>query len=186
MYELIKRTVKDDVMLKDNVTIDVIDVEAIARFYKISKARVDKLILNGFDPSVVPGAVTRQTVHNIITNGGLDLIVKRLKDSDSTTTRLTHFAVGTSNTTPTVNDTVLGAEAYRDAITQYVYTSVGVITLKGYIPTAYPTTQPVTLKEAGLFNASYSGTLFARVLFSPEITKNNTISIVISWEVHAT
>lgn len=181
-----KRKVKDNIKIKDNVTVDVIDVEVVARYLKLSITDAEKHIKSGFNPSFIPGAVTRQSTHNIITNVGLDLTVLRLKDLDNTTAKLTHFAVGTSAATPTITNTTLIAEVYRDIITQHTYASTGVITLKCYIPTAYPATQPVTLRESGLFTAATGGILFARVLFSPEVNKTNTIAMIISWEVHAT
>ena len=160
-------------------------MRVVAEYLGLTIDEAEECIKKGLNPESIPGAVHEQTTHNIITNVGLDLFVKRLKDIDTTTSRITHFAVGTGDTTPAVTQTTLGTEIFRDQITQSAYVSTGVILIKCYIPTAYPASQPVTLKEAGLFNSVTSGVMFARSLISPAIPKDNTISIVISWEVHA-
>jgi hypothetical protein len=171
----------------DNVTIVTYDVDKLARFYNTSKEEIEHRIRAGqYFTEATEDMVSTQTAHNLITNAGLDLMVNRLKDKDSTTVRLTHFAIGTGDTAATVADTILGTEVYRDMITYLGHTSTGVITIKCYIPTAYPTTQPVTLNEAGLFNASTLGSLFARVLISPPVSKTTSISMTITWEVHTT
>jgi hypothetical protein len=175
---------KEELKVKDNVTIQTFDLMKLAAFYNTSVEEIEHRIREGEDFSALAEAT--QTAHNLITSVGKDLFVNRLKDKDATTSRLTHFAVGTGDTAVVVGDTALVAEVYRDMITYLGYTSTGVITIKCYIPAAYPATEPVTLKEAGLFNASILGTMFARVVISPNVNKNNTISMIITWTVTAT
>jgi hypothetical protein len=178
---------KEELKVKDNVTIQTFDLTKLAAFYNTSIEEIERRIQNGEDFSAV--AETTQTAHNLITSVGKDLFVKRLKDKDATTSRLTHFAVGTVNTAAAAADIALGGEVYRDMITYlgplYTLASTGVLTVKCYIPAAYPATQPVTLAEAGLFNASILGTLFARVVISPAVNKTNTISMTITWQITA-
>lgn len=174
----------DELKVNDNVTIQTFDLTKLAAFYNTSIEEIERRIQKGEDFSAV--AETTQTAHNLITNVGKDLFVNRLKDKDATTSRLTHFAVGTSATAAVVADIALGGEVYRDMITYLGYTSTGVITIKCYIPAVYPATMPVTLAEAGLFNASILGTLFARVVISPAVNKTNAISMTITWQITAT
>lgn len=172
-------TKREDLRVADNVTISTYDVPAIAKQYDISTQEVERLLAAGvkFEP------LTEQTIHNVTTSVGLTLLVDRLVNPDTTTTRLTHFAVGTSTAAPAASDTTLGAEVYRDQITYQGDVSTGLITILCYIPTAFPSTQPVTLGEAGLFNASSSGTLFAHVLISPTVNKTTSISMTITWNI---
>jgi hypothetical protein len=176
---------KEELKVKDNVTIQTFDLTKIAAFYNTTVEEVERRIQNGEDFSGAVDAITTQTAHNLITSVGKDLFVNRLKDKDATTSRLTHFSVGTVATAAAVGDIALGGEVYRDMITYLGYTSTGVITIKCYIPAAYPATEPVTLAEAGLFNASILGTLFARVVISPTVAKTNTISMTITWQITA-
>jgi hypothetical protein len=175
----------EELKVRDNVTIQTFDLKKLAAFYNTSMDEIEHRIKNGEDFSAVADAISTQLAHNLVTNVGKDLFVNRLKDKDATTSRLTHFAVGTSATAAAAADIALGGEVYRDMITYLGYTSTGVITIKCYIPAAYPATEPVTLAEAGLFNASILGTLFARVVINPAVNKTNTISMTITWTVTA-
>ena len=170
-----------DTKVKDNVTIRTYDVPKLAEQHNISIEEVERRLAAGerFEP------ITEQTAHNAITDVGLTLLVDRLINQDSTTSRLTHFAVGTGVTASADSDTALVTEVYSDQITYQADVSTGQVTFMCYIPTAYPTTQPVNIGEAGLFNASVAGTLFARVLISPVVNKTNTISMTLTWNVTA-
>jgi hypothetical protein len=167
--------------VKDNVIITTYDVLQIAADYNLSPQEVERQLAAGvvFEPLV------KQSAHNLITSVGLTMFVDRLIYPDTTLSTLTYFAVGTGTTAPTQADTALQAEVYRDQITSRSDVSTGLDTVMCYIPTAYPASQPVNLGEAGLFNASLNGILFAHVLISPVVNKTNSISMTLSWNIQA-
>lgn len=113
--------------------------------------------------------------HNLVVTAGLNLLRDLL---DATQTGITHFAVGTSATAPAAGDTALGAEVYRNVVSQRDKPANGQIVHRCFVPTT--AANGVTLQEAGLFTAASGGTLFSRVTYSP-ILKTNSISVTITW-----
>lgn len=119
-----------------------------------------------------------------ITNAGLDLLRSGIGGSDNP--KITYVAVGTSNTTPTVNDTKLGAEAFRKKISSYTNgASHGEILVNGYLNANDAV--GVNIQEVGFFggnsatSAANSGILVARGLFSH--TKLNTEGIPLQLDL---
>jgi hypothetical protein len=47
--------------------------------------------------------------------------------------KIRYFAVGSSSTAPTVNDTILGAETFRKAVTSYTIGATGEILVNVYV-----------------------------------------------------
>ena len=123
------------------------------------------------------GLVTRETVRNTITFAGLNLIRDLLRNASSA--RLTHFAVGTSDTSPAATQTALGSEEWRDAITQTQVTNAA-FTERLYVPGAQA--NGVSLTEVGLFTAASDGIMFSRATYSP-ITKTTALAITFAWAI---
>ena len=90
----------------------------------------------------------------------------------------THMAVGTDNTTPTVGDTALGAEVTRKAVQEVTQGTSDVIISLFLNSTE---SNGNDLKEVGMFDASSSGNLLERNVFT-EIAKSTSIEVWIDVE----
>lgn len=125
-----------------------------------------------------PDGVVKETreIENLVVTVGKGYIASRMKDA--TATAMSHMAVGTTNTTPAVGDTTLAAEAGRVALTSTNVTS-NAVTYAASFPAG---TGTGALVEAGLFNASSSGTMLARTTFLV-INKGAADTLGISWTV---
>lgn len=115
---------------------------------------------------------------NLITNGGLDLLVASLAGTDA---EIKYVAVGSDATAPTVDDTVLGAEEFRKQVTAQTTIGTGIVNTSCVILPAEAT--GFTIAEIGWFAgadataSADSGVLIARVLYSK--TKTNLESLQI-------
>jgi hypothetical protein len=143
----------DIVRTRDNVTIDVVDV------------------LTG-------RVVHRERGHNLVMNGGLNLLRDFL--AGDAVAGATHFALGTGNTAAALADTGLAAEVHRGPVALAVKTAQAV-TLRYYISSTQ--LNGTTIREAGLFNAASLGTLIARYVLGTPISKTSSIAVVFSWDV---
>jgi hypothetical protein len=124
--------------------------------------------------------VRRVRKSNLITTRGLIVMARTISEAG---TGVTHIATGSDNTSPSISDTALGSEAYRDQVTQYQRPGDGSVTFKLFIGPA--SANGTTIKEAGLLNASTGGELVARIVFSAseEIVKTSDITAQISWTI---
>lgn len=118
-----------------------------------------------------------EEVHNLVVTAGRNLIRDLL--SGTSTAELSHFGVGTSSTAVSASDTDLGAVigSGRDAITSFTSAS-GSLAVKYYLNSS--TGNGSTLREAGIFNASSGGDMFARAVYSA-IVKTSSITVTFSW-----
>jgi hypothetical protein len=119
--------------------------------------------------------VSEQTAGNIIVTTGKALIATLISGSGTT---FSHMGIGTSSTTEVVGDSTLVAETGRVILTSKVPTS-NVISYIGDFPAG---TGTGTIQEAGLFNASSSGTMLNRVTFS-SVSKTASDALKITWDV---
>jgi hypothetical protein len=97
---------------------------------------------------------------------------------------ISHLAVGTSGTAPTLADTQLGAEiASIDRAPIEVTPLSGVIGLRVSAQVSSATTQAVA--EAGLFNASGhgSGTMYNRVAFPSPLPVATDLDLFFEWDI---
>jgi hypothetical protein len=119
------------------------------------------------------------TIENLVTTVGKGVIANRMQAAP-TINQMSHAAVGTSGTAPTVGDTTLAAEVggSRTALTSTTV-AAAVIT---YAATLGPGVGTGTLLEAGLFNASSAGSMLARTTFA-SITKAAGDTLNITWTV---
>lgn len=114
---------------------------------------------------------------NLITNVGRNMV------RDARLGEISHMAVGTSQTEPTVSDTTLGNEVYRDLLTQTDRDTDYEVEYGFYIPSAKANGN--TLREAGLFTASSDGDMFAKIDFDA-VDKTPQTNLQISWTISIT
>ena len=115
-------------------------------------------------------------IPNLVVTTGKNYIASRMKDA--TATAMTHMAVGTGSTAAAAGNTTLGSEAGRVALTSTTVTNNDV----AYVATFPAGTGTGALTEAGIFNASSSGTLLCRTVFSV-INKAAADTLGITWTV---
>lgn len=120
--------------------------------------------------------ISESTVPNLVVTTGLSHIASRVKDG--TATVMSHMALGSSSTTPTLADTSLGASLGRVALTATSVTNNAIT----YTATFAAGTGTGAVVEAGIFNASSGGTMLCRTTF-PVINKNSTDSLAVTWVV---
>lgn len=112
---------------------------------------------------------------NLIVTTGVQGIVDRLLASPTVGVP-THAAIGTGTTAAAAGDTTLQTELDRNALTSK-NRSGAVLTMVADWAAGDGTG---TITEAGIFNASSSGTLFSRVVFSA-VGKTATDTLQINW-----
>jgi len=123
------------------------------------------------------GNVTHETiVPNLVVTDGKEFIASRMKDA--TATAMSHMAIGTGTTAAAAGDTTLGTEAGRVALTSTTVPSNSV----AYVATFGAGTGTGAITEAGLFNASSSGDMLCRTVFSV-INKGAADTLGITWTV---
>tara|TARA_A100000164_G_C21827109_1_gene733393 strand:- start:430 stop:867 length:438 start_codon:yes stop_codon:yes gene_type:complete len=114
-------------------------------------------------------------VPNLVVTAGKNFIADRLKNN---TTVMSHMAIGTGSTAAAAGNTALGSEAGRVALTSTTVTDNAV----AYVGSFGAGTGTGAITEAGLLNASSSGTLLCRTVFSV-INKGANDTLGITWTV---
>ena len=91
-----------------------------------------------------------------------------------TAAAISHMALGNDDTTPSLSDTMLGNELYRETIDQHDRSglTVTIITVVDY--GEGNGAGSVTYKEAGWLNDAIAGELFVRATFAGKV-KDNTV-----------
>ena len=117
-----------------------------------------------------------QEVKNLVVTVGKNLIASRLKDT--TDGAMSHMAIGSGSTAAANADTTLGTELGRVSLTSTTVTNNNV----AYVATFPAGTGTGAVTEAGLFNASSSGTMLCRTVFSV-INKGAADTLGITWTV---
>lgn len=117
----------------------------------------------------------QQSARNLIVTTGRNAIIERL-DSSPGTGQPTHMAIGTGATAAAAGDTTLQTELDRNALTSNT-SSGGVLTMVGDWAAGDGTG---AITEAGVFNASSSGTMYSRAVFSV-INKAAGDTLQITW-----
>lgn len=124
-----------------------------------------------------PDGNTHETVvPNIVVTDGKEYIASRMKDASATA--MSHMAIGTGSTAAAAGDSALGNEAGRVALTSTTVTSNAV----AYVATFAAGTGTGAITEAGILNASSSGDLLCRTVFSV-INKGAADTLGITWTV---
>lgn len=116
--------------------------------------------------------------HNLVTAAGLDLLAARLRTNS--TAFLSHVAVGTGTVPASAGDVALVTEVFRDVFTQINWTT-GQVVFRYYLGPNDANGHVIT--EAGLFNASFGPTLFARRLLTSPINKTIDVASTIEWAI---
>jgi hypothetical protein len=123
------------------------------------------------------GAVKQEfTVPNLVVTAGKNYIASRIVTGS--TTVMSHMAIGTGTATPAVANTTLGTEAGRVALASFS-ASGNAVTATATFPAG---TGTGAITEAGILNASTSGTMLCRTTF-PVVNKAAGDSIAITWVV---
>jgi hypothetical protein len=117
-------------------------------------------------------------VPNLVVTAGKGYIASRMKDT--TATAMSHMEVGTGTTAAAVGDTALEAavSGSRVSLTSTTVTAKAV----AYVATFPAGTGTGAITEAGIFNASSSGTMLCRTVFSV-INKGAADTLGITWTV---
>lgn len=122
------------------------------------------------------GNVHETVVPNIVVTDGKEYIASRMKDASATA--MSHMAIGTGTTAAAAGDSALETEAGRVALTSTTVTSNAV----AYVATFAAGTGTGAITEAGILNASSSGDLLCRTVFSV-INKGAADTLGITWTV---
>jgi hypothetical protein len=117
-----------------------------------------------------------QEIPNLVVTAGKNFVASRMKDT--TAGAMSHMAIGTGSTAAAANDTALGSEADRNALTSTTVTNNEV----AYVASFGAGEGTGAITEAGLFNASSSGTMLCRTVFSV-VNKGSADSMTITWTV---
>jgi hypothetical protein len=119
-----------------------------------------------------------QEVKNLVVTAGLGYIASRMKDT--TATAMSHMAIGTGTSSALAANTTLGTESARVSLTSTTVTGAAI----AYVA-SFPAGTPASLTaitEAGIFNASSSGTMLCRTVFSV-VNKDVNDTMSITWTV---
>jgi len=118
-----------------------------------------------------------RTEKNLVVTTGLNYIASRMKDASATA--MTHMALGSGTTSAAAGQTdlvtLLGA---REALDSTTVTTNSVAYVSSF--EAGDATGAVT--EAGIFNASTSGTMLCRVVFSV-VNKAADDTMTVTWTI---
>lgn len=131
-----------------------------------------KVVLTGPDGQVKD----EQEFKNLVVTTGKNFIASRMKDT--TDAAMSHMAIGSGTTAAAVGDTALETELGRVSLTSTTVTSNSV----AYVATFPAGTGTGAVTEAGILNASSSGTLLCRTVFSV-INKGSADTLGITWTV---
>jgi hypothetical protein len=126
-----------------------------------------------------------KSVRNLVTNAGFAGSAGRLNGSGAPAA-FTYIAVGTGVSAAAVTDTTLGTETATSGLSR-ANSTVSLVTTSVTNDTAqltntFTVTGTVAVTESGVLNASSSGTLLCRQVFSA-INVVNGDSLAITWKV---
>ena len=117
-----------------------------------------------------------QEVDNLVVTAGNGYVASRMKDTSATA--MSHMAIGSGSTAAAANDTALGNELGRVALTSTTV-SGAVVTYVASFPAG---TGTGAVTEAAILNASSSGTMLCRTVFSV-VNKGASDSMTVTWTV---
>lgn len=141
-----------------------------------------------FDRQKVLGIVSiylngklQYTSHNMIVNSGFTYFSNRLMSNDNLL--ISHIALGTGTSAPSAYDTELEQETVRIGLfsSQIATTNIASDSVE-FISNFDINTGSFEVSEAGLFNASSTGEMIARIQF-PTISKSLYDTMSINWKI---
>ena len=116
-----------------------------------------------------------QEIPNLVVTAGKNFIASRMTGS---TTAMSHMAIGSTNTAAAAGDTGLGGELGRVALSSS--STTGAVTT--YSATFPAGTGTGAVVEAGIFNASSSGTMLCRTTFAV-VNKGANDTLSVTWQI---
>ena len=135
----------------------------------------DNLKLKGRLNIAINGETVKE-VDNIVVTAGKGYVASRMKDASATA--MSHMGIVTGSTAAAASDTALGSQSVRQALTSTTVSSNEVT----YVATFSAGSGTGAITEAGIFNASSSGTMLCRTVFSV-VNKGASDSMTITWTV---
>ena len=121
-----------------------------------------------------------QSVDNLVVTTGKSFVASRMAGSSASV--MSHMAIGTDNTAAAASDTGLGSESARVALTSTTVNNNDVVYVANFA--AGTPSSAAVITEAGIFNASSSGTMLCHTVFGA-ISKGTSDSLTITWTVSA-
>lgn len=144
----------------------------------------DNLRLRGRLDIVVtaPDGTIKDTkrVDNLVVTTGKNFVASRM--AGTSVSVMSDMSIGTGSTAAAAADTTLGSESARVSLTSTTVNNNDVVYLATF-PANTPTSA-AAITEAGIFNASTSGSMLCRTVFS-QINKAPADSLTINWTVTA-
>ena len=117
-----------------------------------------------------------QEVPNLVVTAGKGYVASRIKDASATA--MSHMAIGTGSTAAAASQTALGSESARTGLTSTTVSGADIV----YVDTFAAGTGTGAITEAGIFNASSSGDMLCRTVFSV-VNKGASDAMTITWTV---
>ena len=114
-------------------------------------------------------------IKNLVVTVGKEFIAARMV---GTPTEMSHMALGADNTAAAIGNTALGSELGRVALASDT-ASGAVVTYTASFPAGTATGAVV---EAGIFNASSSGTMLCRTVFAV-VNKGADDAMAVTWAI---
>jgi len=140
----------------------------------------EQLKMTGHLKIELNGELVRDLDNLVVTAGKTFVASSMLKTTSNSPAAMTHMGVGTSTQDPAGTDTALISQVgSRKAFTTTAASSAAVVT---YICAFAAGEGTGALTEAGIFNASSSGTMLCRTEFSV-VNKGASDSMTITWTV---
>ena len=140
----------------------------------------EQLKMTGHLKIELNGELVRDLDNLVVTAGKTFVASSMLKTTSNSPAAMTHMGVGTSTQDPAAGDTALISQVgSRKAFTTTAASSAAVVT---YICAFAAGEGTGALTEAGIFNASSSGTMLCRTEFSV-VNKGASDSMTITWTV---
>jgi hypothetical protein len=117
-----------------------------------------------------------QDIDNLVVTAGKGFVASRIEGTSAGV--MSHMAVGTSTTAAAAGQTALVSESARVALAS-TSVSAAVVTYTATFPAG---TGTAALTEAAILNASSSGTMLCRTVFSV-VNKGSSDAMTITWTV---
>ena len=115
---------------------------------------------------------------NLVVNAGLEWVKAQVHDSADGTDVMEYTAIGDDNTAPATGQTALISQLGTRTQGTYASGATGVCTITGL----HTATTTWAVVEAGLFDASTSGSMLARVIFST-INLSTDDELTVEWTI---
>jgi hypothetical protein len=137
-----------------------------------------KLVLTGPDGTIKED----KEIPNLVVKSGRDFIASRMIGTSKAV--MSHMAIGTDNTAAVANNTTLGTEVERNALSSSAVGTGGDENIVTYVATFGPN-EPVAnaaVVESGIFNDVTSGDMLCRTTF-PVVNKGTDDTLTITWTI---